>query len=57
MSSALKNLSSYDDSSVPSADDMSFGIVVAEWNQHITHALYEACYETLVKHGAKPESI
>lgn len=42
---------------MPDATEMTFGIVVAEWNAHITHALYEGCYDTLVKHGAKPESI
>ena len=57
MASALKNLSAYNDSSLPTADEMTFGIVVAEWNPHITHALYEGCYDTLVKHGAKPENI
>ncbi len=57
MASALKNLSAYNDTDVPSAEEMTFGIVVAEWNVHITHALYEGCYDTLVKHGAKPENI
>lgn len=55
MASALKNLSSYDEDSVPSAADLRFGIVVSEWNAAITHALYEGCYDTLVAHGA-PES-
>ena len=57
MASALKNLSAYDDSSLPMADEMTFGIVVAEWNSHITHALYQGCYDTLLRHGAKPENI
>lgn len=57
MASALKNLSDYDDNSIPDAAELIFGVVVAEWNAHITHALYEACYETLTKHGAKPENI
>ncbi|MEI6411411.1 MAG: 6,7-dimethyl-8-ribityllumazine synthase [Bacteroidota bacterium] len=57
MASALKNLSEYDEQNMPAADEMTFGIVVAEWNAHITHALYEGCYDTLVKHGAKPENI
>lgn len=57
MASALKNLSSYDDASIPDAGELIFGIVVAEWNAEITHALYEGCYDTLVKHGAKPENI
>lgn len=57
MASALKNLSDYDEASLPSAAEMSFGIVVSDWNKEITHALYEACYETLIKHGAKEENI
>ena len=57
MASALKNLSKYDESKLPSAKEMKFGIVVADWNEHITHALYEGCYDTLVKHGAEEENI
>jgi len=57
MASALKNLSQYDDASIPSAEEMTFGIVVADWNAHITHALYEGCYDTLLRHGAKPDNI
>ena len=57
MASNLKNLSSYNDETIPTAADMIFGVVVAEWNKHITHALYEGCVETLLKHGAKEENI
>ena len=57
MASALKNLSEYNEKSIPDAANMSFGIVVSEWNTRITHALYEGCYDTLVRHGAKPENI
>lgn len=57
MASATKNLSTYDESSIPSAKEMKFGIVVAEWNAKITHALYEGCFETLLKHGASEENI
>ena len=57
MASALKNLSSYDENTIPSAENKSFGIVVAEWNAAITHALYEGCFDTLIKHGAKAENI
>ncbi len=53
MASALQNLSRYDETNIPDARDMRFGIVVAEWNHHITHALYEACAQTLDKHGAR----
>lgn len=57
MASALKNLSSYDEQNIPDAKGIVFGIVVSEWNSEITHALYQGCYEALVKHGAKEENI
>ncbi len=57
MASALKNLSEYNEATIPDASSFQFGIVVAEWNEKITHALYEGCYETLVKHGALEDRI
>lgn len=57
MASANKNLSQYDESNIPSAEDLSFGIVVSEWNHEVTHKLYEGCLETLIKHGAKEDNI
>lgn len=57
MASALKNLSTYDDSNIPSAEEFSFGIVVSDWNSEITHALYQGAYDTLLMHGAKEENI
>ena len=57
MASALKNLSDYNEENMPSAEDFTFGIIVADWNAEITHALYEGCYDTLLKHGAKEDNI
>ena len=57
MASALKNLSTYDESNLTSAKDMKIGIVVADWNTKITHALYEGCFDTLIKHGAQEENL
>lgn len=57
MATALKNLSDYDINSVPSAEEMSFAIVVAEWNNDVTEKLYEGAYNTLLKHGAKEDNI
>lgn len=54
---ATKNLSEYDINSVPSAEEMKFGIVVAEWNYQITGALANGAVETLIKHGAKDENV
>ena len=57
MASALHNLSEYDDTNLPDISDLTFGIVVADWNKDITHALYEGCYDTLTKHGAAADNI
>ena len=57
MASAQHNLSTYNVADTPSAHDFSFGIAVADWNAHITHALYTGCYDTLLQHGALPENI
>jgi 6,7-dimethyl-8-ribityllumazine synthase len=57
MSSADKNLSAYKKSEIPSASDLSFGIITSEWNEEITDALYKACFDTLIEHGAKEENI
>ena len=57
MATAYQNLSSYDFDSVPDGSEMSVGIVVAEWNKHITEALLEGACNTLERHGVKPENI
>lgn len=50
-------MSVYDENSTPDASAFHFGIVVADWNAHITHALYQGCYDTLIKHGAQAANI
>lgn len=57
MVSALHNLSFYEVSSVPSAEGMSFGIVVADWNDRYTYAMAEAAIETLKAHDVNEEDI
>ena len=57
MATALHNLSDYDFNAVPDASNMTFGVVVAEWNPEITGALLSGCVSTLEKHGALPENI
>ena len=54
---ATKDLSAYDINSVPSAENMRFGVVVAEWNWEITSALANGVVDTLKKHGATDENI
>lgn len=57
MATAYQNLSEYDFNSVPDASNMSVGIVVSEWNKHITESLLKGACDTLEKHGVKPEQI
>jgi 6,7-dimethyl-8-ribityllumazine synthase len=57
MSSKIKNLSRYDPKEIPSAKNMKFGIVVAEWNKEITDLLLKGAVKTLLKHGAKESNI
>jgi 6,7-dimethyl-8-ribityllumazine synthase len=57
MASSIKSLSTYDESNMPSAAGFNFGIVVSDWNADITHALYQGCLETLLKHGASEDDI
>ncbi|MBN1767925.1 MAG: 6,7-dimethyl-8-ribityllumazine synthase [Prolixibacteraceae bacterium] len=54
---ATKNLSEYDINSIPSAEGMKFGIVVAEWNYQITGQLAKGAIDTLQKHGANFDNI
>jgi len=52
-----KNLSAYDKTKIPSAEAYRFGIVVSQWNGHITHNLQKGAVETLLDLGAKKENI
>jgi 6,7-dimethyl-8-ribityllumazine synthase len=51
------NLSEYDPEAVPYAKDLSFGIVVSDWNHEVTWALLEEAILTLRKHGADQNNI
>jgi 6,7-dimethyl-8-ribityllumazine synthase len=42
---------------IPSARNMSFGIVVSEWNPEITESMLESAYNTLISKGAIPANI
>ncbi|MEL6535894.1 MAG: 6,7-dimethyl-8-ribityllumazine synthase [Bacteroidota bacterium] len=57
MSSADKNLSEYSDKNITDIKTKRFGIVVSEWNEAVTEALYTGAYETLLQHGAQKENI
>lgn len=57
MATKLKNLSTYNPKTIPSAENMNFGIVVSEWNEEITDALCKGAIETLLENGAKMKNI
>ena len=57
MATANKNLSNYDKNTIPNAIDFRFGIVVSEWNEHITNGLYIGAENALLDCGALPQNI
>lgn len=57
MATENKNLSQYDKSQLPNAEAFRFGIVVSQWNNHITHNLEKGAVKALIDLGAKKENI
>lgn len=53
----MHNLSSYDPASMPDATGMTFGIVVADWNERYTYPMAEAAIKTLIANGADEQDI
>jgi 6,7-dimethyl-8-ribityllumazine synthase len=54
---ATTNLSDYDKTTIPNANNFRFGIVVSEWNPEITENLYNGARQTLLDHGALDKNI
>ncbi|WP_127139337.1 6,7-dimethyl-8-ribityllumazine synthase [Flagellimonas oceanensis] len=57
MATENKNLSVYDKSKIPNAKNLRFGIVVSEWNDEITEALYQGAEDALLDCGTLPENL
>ncbi len=57
MSSANKNLSEFRTNELPEIQHKKFAILVSEWNEEVTNALYAGAFETLIKHGAQEKNI
>ncbi|WP_179337968.1 6,7-dimethyl-8-ribityllumazine synthase [Winogradskyella ludwigii] len=57
MATANHNLSEYDKTTIPSAKDFRFGIVVSEWNDIITNGLWQGAFDALIDCGAIKENI
>ncbi len=57
MATENKNLSNYDKNTIPDATGFVFGIVVSEWNGHITEGLFSGAKTALLDCGVLPENI
>lgn len=57
MSTAEKNLSSFNDANLPDASSMRIGIVVSEWNLSITSNLLKGAKELLEQAGIQEENL
>lgn len=54
---ATTNLSEYGKETLPDTSGMRFGLVVSEWNEEITEALYQGAFSTLRETGTPEEQI
>ncbi|GJM59627.1 MULTISPECIES: 6,7-dimethyl-8-ribityllumazine synthase [Persicobacter] len=57
MATALKNLSEYSDKNLSDVSGKTFAIVVSEWNEEVTEALYKGAKETLLVNGVSEKNI
>lgn len=57
MATVNKSLSEYSEKNLIDISNKKFAIVVSEWNEAITEALYEGAKDTLFTHGAQAENI
>lgn len=57
MATIGKNLSHYDQESIPNGSDYKIGIAVSEWNNEITTNLLNGALKTLIENGVKQENI
>jgi len=57
MATSLKSLSEHSSKNILDISSKKFAIVVSEWNEDVTEALYSGAYQTLVQYGAAKENI
>lgn len=57
MASSEKNLSAFEGSHIPDGADMRIAIVVSEWNETITGALFDGAVKTLLNNNVKKDNI
>jgi 6,7-dimethyl-8-ribityllumazine synthase len=57
MATANRNLSDYNKEFIPNGADFKIGIVVSEWNDHITFQLLDGAKQTFLDNGVREEHI
>ena len=57
MATANNNLSKYDVSRVPDGKNSRIALVVSEWNEEITEALFQGAKNTLIDHNVLNKNI
>jgi 6,7-dimethyl-8-ribityllumazine synthase len=57
VATSLKNLSAYNKETIPNGADFQIGIVVSDWNDHITGKLLQGAIDTFLENGVKEENI
>lgn len=57
MTEKKKNLSEFAPFKINSVKDVRIGIVVSEWNDHITDSLLEGCQASLLEQGVDAQNI
>ncbi len=57
MATSLKSLSEHSSKNIADISGKTFGIIVSEWNEEVTEALFSGAYQTLIQHGAKKKNI
>ena len=57
MATNLKNLSQHSDANMIDISKRKFGIVVSEWNEQVTDALYSGAFQSLIDNGASRDNI
>ncbi|MEM9298634.1 MAG: 6,7-dimethyl-8-ribityllumazine synthase [Bacteroidota bacterium] len=57
MASSEKSLSSYKESNIANMTNKRFAIIVSEWNDSVTEALYDGAYNTLRENGVPKDNI
>ena len=57
MASSLKNLSQHSGKNLTDMTGKKFAIVVSEWNEEVTEALYSGAVQTLIENGVSKDNI